>query len=67
MNSPRGVIVKALDFRIVVREFERQAHYYVHFRTITLGEDMNPPYLSIYGLNSTANVLLKRRDGFSIK
>ena len=31
-----GVMVKAMDFEIVVSEFELQLHYYVHFRTNNL-------------------------------
>ena len=33
-GCPRGVMVKAMDCGIVV-------HYYVHFRTNTLGKGMN--------------------------
>ena len=39
---PRGVIVKAIVYEIVAREFELQSRYYVHFRTNTLGKGMNP-------------------------
>ena len=35
-------MVKALDYGIVVSEFELQLRYYVHFRTNTLGKGMNP-------------------------
>ena len=38
----RGVMVKAMDCRIVVREFVLQSRYYVHFRANTLGKGMNP-------------------------
>ena len=38
---PRGVMVKAMDCGIVVREFVLQSRYYVHLRTNTLGKDMN--------------------------
>ena len=31
-GCPRGVMVKAMDYEIVVREFELQSRYYVHFR-----------------------------------
>ena len=31
-RCPRGVMVKAVDCRIVVSEFEFQSHFYVHFR-----------------------------------
>ena len=40
--KPRGVMVKALDCGIVVREFVLQSRYYVHFRANTLGKGMNP-------------------------
>ena len=39
---PRGEMVKAMDCRIVVSEFELQSHYYVHFR-------VNTPYPPSYG------------------
>ena len=38
----RGVMVKAMDCRIVVSEFVLQSHYYVHFRANTLGKGMTP-------------------------
>ena len=38
---PCGVMVKATDCGIVVSEFEFQSHYYVPFRTNTLGKCMN--------------------------
>ena len=38
----RGVMVKAIDCGIVVREFVLQSRYYVHFRANTLGRGMNP-------------------------
>ena len=44
-ECPRDVMVKAMDCRIVVSEFELQLRYYVHFRTNTLGKGMNPPIL----------------------
>ena len=33
-----GITVKALDCEIIVSEFDLQSRYYVHIRTITLGE-----------------------------
>ena len=57
-GCPRGVIVKAMDCGIVVREFVLQSRYYVHFRANTLGKGMKPLYPPIYGLNSTTTVLL---------
>ena len=41
-GCPRGVMVKAMDWGIVVREFVLQSRYYVHFRANTLGKGMNP-------------------------
>ena len=52
-NFPRGrlhgVMVKALDCGIVVREFVLQSCYYVHFRANTLGKGMNPLILLAMG------------------
>ena len=38
----RGVMVKAMNCGIAVREFVLQSRYYVHFRANTLGKGMNP-------------------------
>ena len=35
-------MVKAMDSRIEVSEFDLQSRYYVHFQTNTLGKGMNP-------------------------
>ena len=48
-NCPRGVMVKAMDCGIVVREFVLQSRYYVHFRANTLGKGMNPLFLPAMG------------------
>ena len=48
-GCPRGVIVKAIDCEIVVREFVLQSRYYVHFRANTLGKGMNPLILPAMG------------------
>ena len=42
IRCPRGVMVKAMNCGIVVREFVLQSRYYVHFRANTLGKGMNP-------------------------
>ena len=42
MGCPSGEMFKAMDCGIVVREFELQSRYYVHFRPNTLGKGMNP-------------------------
>ena len=57
-GCPRGVMVKAMDCGIVVREFVVQSRYYVHFRANTLGKGMNPLILPAMGFNSTTTVLL---------
>ena len=44
-----GVIVKAMDCGIEVREFELQSRFYVHFRANTLGKSMNPLILPSRG------------------
>ena len=48
-GCPRVVMVKAMDCRIVVREFVLQSCYYVHFRANTLGKGMNPIILPAMG------------------
>ena len=48
-GGPSGVMVKALDCEIVVREFVVQSRYYVHFRVNTLGKRMNPLILPTMG------------------
>ena len=48
-RCPRGVMVKAMDCGIVVREFVLQSCYYVHFRANTLGKGMNPLILPAMG------------------
>ena len=51
-----------LACKTVVREFELQSRYYVHFPTNNLGEKYESPYHTIYGLNCNTVV-----DWFSIK
>ena len=48
-GCPRGVMVKAMDCGIVVREFALQSRYYVHFRANTLGKGTNPLILPAMG------------------
>ena len=43
------VMVKALNCRMVVSEFELQLSYYVHFRTNALGKGLNPIILLVMG------------------
>ena len=49
VGCPRGVMVKAMDCGIVVREFVLQSRYYVPFRANTLGKGMNPFILPAMG------------------
>ena len=48
-GGPRGVMVKAKDYGIVVSKFVLQSRYYVHFRTNTIGKGMNPLILPVMG------------------
>ena len=48
-GCPSGVMVKAMDCRIVVSEFVLQSRYYVHFRANTHGKGMNPLVLLAMG------------------
>ena len=48
-GCPRGIMVKAMDCGIVVREFVLQSRYYVHFQANTLGKGMNPLILPAMG------------------
>ena len=42
LGCPRGVMVKAMNCGIVVREFVLQSRYCVYFQANTLGKGMNP-------------------------
>ena len=55
-GCPRGVMVKAMDCRIVVSEFKLQSRYYVH--KYPWGKVWTPLSPS-YGLNSTTTVFLE--------
>ena len=46
---PSGVMVKVMDYGIVVSEFELQSRYYIHFWPNTLGKGMNPLILPAMG------------------
>ena len=58
-RCPHSVMVKVLDCGIVVSEFELQSHYYVHFRTNTIGKGMNPLIPPRYVLYSITAVLIE--------
>ena len=64
-GCPRGVMVKAIDCGIVVREFVLQSRYYVHFRANTLGKGMNP--LILPAMVKIAPLLFFYENGFGIK
>ena len=49
VGCPRVVMVKVMDCGIVVREFELQSLYYVHFRANNLGKGMNPLIVQAMG------------------
>ena len=49
LTRPHGVMVKVMDWGIVVSEFVLQSHYYVHFQTNTLGKGMSPFILPAMG------------------
>ena len=48
-GCPHGVLVKAMDYGIVVSEFILQLRYYIHFQANTLGKGMNPLILPAMG------------------
>ena len=48
-ECPSNVMVKTMDYGIVVSEFEFQSRYYVHFWANTLGKGMNALILSAMG------------------
>ena len=48
-GCPHGVMVKTMDYGIVVSEFVLQSRYYVHFWANTLGKGMNPLILPAMG------------------
>ena len=52
-------MVKAMDFGIVVSEFELKLRYYIHFLDKNPWEKYEPPYSPSYGLNITTTVFLE--------
>ncbi len=48
-GHPRGVMVKAMDYGIIVSEFVLQSRYYVHFRANTLRKGINSLILPAMG------------------
>ena len=41
-KSPYGIMTEVLRCGLKVSKSELKSHYYVHFQTNNLGEDMNP-------------------------
>ena len=48
-SRSRGVMVKVMDYGIVVSEFKLQSRHYVHFRANSLEKGMNPLILPAIG------------------
>ena len=48
--GPRIVMVKVLDWKFVVSEFDLQSHYYVNFQMNTFGKGMHPLILQCMDL-----------------
>ena len=66
VGCPRCVIVKELDYLIIVSEFELQSRNYGHVRKNTLGMGMNP-YLILRGMGEIIPLLFFEKDSFCIK
>ena len=64
-GSLRGAVANVHICDIVISEFEHQSHYYLYFRTNTIGNDINPLIPPNHSLNSTTIFLYL--DGFGIK
>ena len=61
-GCPRGVVANVLEGDIVESQFKLQSHHYVHFRTNTFRESMNPVIPLAEGL--IVLVLFFNKDGF---
>ena len=64
-GCPRGVMVKAMDCRIIVSEFVLKSCYYVHFRANTLGKGIKPLILPAMG--QIVPLLFFWKNNFGIK
>ena len=53
-----GVMVNVLKSDIWINEFKHQSHYYVHFRTNTIGKGMNSLILQLWVNCSSARMAL---------
>ena len=62
---PRGVMVKAMDYGIVVSNFVFQSHCHVHFWANTLGKGMNS--LILPAMDLIVPLLFFLENGFGIK
>ena len=60
-----GVMVKAMDCRIVVSEFVFQSRYYVHLWANTHGKDMN--HLIVPAMSYIVPLLFFSENSFDIK
>ena len=58
-------MVEAMVCEIVVREFELQSRYNVHFRANTIGKNMN--LLILPAMGQIAPLLFFLENGFGIK
>ena len=58
-------MVKSLEYRIVISEFELQSLYYIHFQTNTLAKGTNP--IILLAMGQIAPLLYFLKDGFGIK
>ena len=65
MGCPRGIMNKAMDYRIIVSEFVLQSHYYIHFQANNLGKGMKP--LIIPAMGWIVLLLFFLENGFGIK
>ena len=64
MVSPHDVVANVLDCDIMVRVFELQSCYYVHFQANTFGTGMKPYILPPMGL--IVLLLSFNKDGLGI-
>ena len=64
-GCPRGAMVKAMDYGIVVSEFVLHSCYYVHFRANTPEKGMKPLILPAMGW--IVPLLVFKENVFGIK
>ena len=66
-GDPRGVMHKALDYGIIVNEFERQSRNYVHFQTKYSWEKYEHPLSPTLAMGLIVPLMFFEKDGFRIK